>query len=98
MARVLGRHLAEAAATALVDTRVVAVNGARQVGKSTLIHALMKGRGGEERTLDDASTLAAARADPERFVRHDGLLAIDEVQRAPDLMLAIKGAVDRNDE
>ncbi len=95
MSRLLGRHLATAASAALADTRVVVVNGARQAGKSTLVHALMKGRAGEERTLDDASTLAAARADPNRFVQHDGLLAIDEVQRAPELMLAIKAAVDR---
>lgn len=96
MTRLLERHLAAAASMALADTRVVVVNGARQAGKSTLVHALMKGRGGEERTLDDGSTLAAARADPNRFVRHDGVLAIDEIQRAPELMLAIKAVVDRS--
>jgi len=96
MSRIFERHLAAAAAAALTDTRVVAINGARQAGKSTLVHALMKGRAGEERTLDDTTTLAAARADPHRFVRHEGLLAIDEVQRAPELMLAIKAAVDRS--
>ncbi len=98
MTRILERHLATAAVAALTDTRVVAVNGARQAGKSTLVHALMKGRTGEERTLDDATTLAAARADPNRFVRHDGLLAIDEIQRAPELMMAIKAVVDRSTE
>lgn len=98
MARILERHLATAAVAALTDTRVVAVNGARQAGKSTLVHALMKGRTGEERTLDDATTLGAARADPNRFVRHDGLLAIDEIQRAPELMMAIKAVVDRSTE
>lgn len=95
MSRIVVRHLATTASAALADTRVVAVNGARQAGKSTLVHALMKGRVGEERTLDDATTLASARADPNRFVRHEGLLAIDEVQRAPELMLAVKAAVDR---
>lgn len=98
MPRILERHLALAAASALTDTRVVAINGARQAGKSTLVHSLMKGRSGEERTLDDATTLAAARADPNRFVRHEGLLALDEVQRAPELMLAIKMAVDRSSD
>ncbi len=97
MSAYLKRHLEEAVAVALVDTRVVAINGARQVGKSTLVHALMKGRAHSEScTLDDAIVLAAARSDPVRFVRHDGLLAIDEVQRAPELMLAIKASVDRN--
>lgn len=97
MSRLVSRHLQRAVVAALGDTRVVAVNGARQSGKSTLVHAVMKKHGkGEERTLDDGTTLAAARADPRRFVQHEGLLAIDEVQRAPDLMLAIKAAVDHD--
>lgn len=98
MARLIQRHLATMVNAALADTRVVAINGARQAGKSTLVHALMKARSGEERTLDDGTTLAAARADPNRFVRHEGTLAIDEIQRAPELMLAIKQVVDRSNE
>lgn len=95
MTAYLKRNLEAATVHALGDTRVVTINGARQVGKSTLVHALMKRHKGEERTLDDGTTLAAARSDPTRFVRHDGLLSIDEIQRAPELMLAIKAAVDR---
>ncbi len=80
---------------ALADTRVVAVNGARQAGKSTLVRALLRRRpGSRERRLDRAVELQQARDDPNRFVRHDGLLAIDEVQRAPELILAIKASVD----
>lgn len=48
------------------------------------------------RYLDDAATRAAAESDPTRFVRHDGLLVIDEVQRVPELLLSIKDAVDRD--
>jgi len=82
-------------ADALADTRVVAVTGARQSGKSTLVKRALRTRpGAKERRLDRPSELQAARADPERFVRHDGLLVIDEVQRAPELMLAIKAEVD----
>lgn len=95
MSKLLGRHLEAGAREALDDTRVVAINGARQSGKSTFVHELMKKRAGEERTLDDGSTLAAARGDPNRFVRHDATLAIDEIQRAPELLLAIKAVVDR---
>jgi len=62
VSRILERHLASAAVAALADTRVVALIGARQAGKSTLVHRLMRGRSGEERTLDDATTLAAKRA------------------------------------
>lgn len=95
MSRLLRRHVDRVVSDALADTRVVAVVGARQAGKSTLVRSLLRGRDGAvERRLDRAIELAAARADPARFVRHDGLLAIDEVQRAPDLLLAIKAEVD----
>jgi predicted AAA+ superfamily ATPase len=80
----------------LEDTRVVVVNGARQVGKSTLAEAVLRKRsGGVARFLDDPVTQAAARADPTRFLQHDGLMLIDEVQRVPELWLAIKNLVDR---
>jgi predicted AAA+ superfamily ATPase len=80
---------------ALEDTRVVVINGARQSGKSTLARLVAKRLGQVEvRYLDDATTRAAAIADPAYFVRHDGLMMIDEVQRAPELMLAIKHEVD----
>lgn len=89
---------AEARLTAaLADTRVVAITGARQVGKSTLVKRALKGGEVLSRSLDKATELNAARADPLRFVRHGGLMAIDEVQRAPELMLAIKSVVDEDD-
>lgn len=92
------RHAEKAVIAALRDTRVVLVNGARQAGKSTLVKKVLKTHEGSRwRTLDDGVTLAAARADPARFVQHDDLLAIDEIQRAPELMLAIKAAVDRDE-
>ncbi len=92
------RHAEKAVLAALRDTRVVLVNGARQAGKSTLVKKVLKAHEGSRwRTLDDGVTLAAARADPTRFVQYDDLLAIDEIQRAPELMLAIKAAVDRDD-
>jgi predicted AAA+ superfamily ATPase len=82
---------------ALEDTRVVVVNGARQTGKSTLAEfALAKRDGGRARFLDEPGTREAAQSDPVRFVRHDGTLLIDEVQRVPDLWLAIKNEVDRD--
>jgi predicted AAA+ superfamily ATPase len=82
---------------ALADTRVVVVNGARQVGKSTLARSILKARpGAKELYLDDPAVLDAAREDPVGFVRHDELLLIDEVQRAPELLLPIKREVDRD--
>ncbi|TMR95132.1 ATP-binding protein [Nonomuraea basaltis] len=82
---------------ALADTRVVIVNGARQVGKSTLA-SLIVSRVDDTRQLylDDPAVLAAAEEDPVAFVQHDGVLMIDEIQRAPQLLLPIKHEVDRD--
>jgi uncharacterized protein len=77
---------------------VVFVMGAWQVGKSTLT-AVVAERDHPARilTLDDRGTRAAALADPVGFVAGlDSAVVIDEVQRAPDLLLAIKEAVDRD--
>jgi uncharacterized protein len=80
---------------ALSDTRVVIVNGARQTGKSTLVHHASRGLPEvTERHLDRASEREAANRDPDGFVRHSGLLVIDEVQRVPELILSIKAEVD----
>lgn len=95
MSRLLPRRASEAVTAALSDTRVVAVIGARQVGKSTLVRQLIREvPGARERRLDRADERDAARGDPDGFVAHSGLLALDEVQRVPDLFLAIKAVVD----
>jgi predicted AAA+ superfamily ATPase len=78
---------------ALADTRVVLLVGPRQAGKTTLAQA-MAGAGRAYQTLDNATTLAAARSDPSGFVRNLDRAVIDEIQRAPDLLLAIKESVD----
>ncbi len=62
---------------AVADTRVVTINGARQVGKSTLAKAVLRSYpGSTARSLDVATQRQAALSDPTRFVRHDGLLAV----------------------
>jgi predicted AAA+ superfamily ATPase len=63
--------------------------GARQVGKSTLVRSLVRERAGVvECNLDVALQLSGARSDPTRFVRHDGFMTIDEVQRTlPDALV-----------
>jgi uncharacterized protein len=72
--------------------------GARQVGKSTLVtRVAAEDHPARLHTLDDKATREAAIADPAGFVAgFDGPVVLDEVQRAPDLLLAIKEAVDRN--
>jgi len=82
--------------TALADTRVVAVLGARQVGKSTLTWRIATAdRPMAVVNLDDATLRDAAASDPAGFFAGYGRpVLIDEVQRAPDLLLAIKEIVD----
>lgn len=80
---------------ALADTRVVLISGPRQSGKTTLATDIAA----EEIpffTLDDATVLAAANDDPVGFLRGMDRAVIDEIQRAPDLLLAIKTEVDRD--
>jgi uncharacterized protein len=83
---------------ALADTPVVMLNGARQTGKSTLAKSLISEKHiGRYVTLDDASALAAAKHDPAGFISGLGeSTVIDEIQRAPELFVAIKADVDRN--
>jgi len=83
-----------AVAEALADTRVVLINGARQVGKSTLVRAVAGERAAEWRDLDLPQDRQSALEDPTGFVSFDGLMVIDEIQRAPELLLAIKATVD----
>jgi len=92
----LARDLAPALIAALDDLPVVVLTGMRQTGKSTLLTTTAKLRGRRYVTLDDFAQLEAARADPEAFIGGDEPLTIDEVQRAPELLLPIKRAVDRN--
>jgi uncharacterized protein len=91
----LGRRLAPAVRRALDVFPVVVVVGPRQVGKTTLVRS---GDVGAERvylTLDDLDLLEEARSDPERFLGRAARVTIDEIQRSPELLLAIKRAVDR---
>ncbi|BDP42612.1 hypothetical protein DAETH_25810 [Deinococcus aetherius] len=77
------------------DTPVILIVGARQVGKSTLAARLAPQAA--HFTLDDLSVLDAARRDPVGFVRDlPSPALLDEIQRAPELLLPIKASVDRD--
>lgn len=80
---------------ALSDTPVVLLIGPRRSGKTTLVQTV---RDRERRylTLDDPAVSSFASADPVGFVRGLDYAVIDEVQRAPELLLAIKKAVDED--
>ncbi|MDP9792099.1 putative AAA+ superfamily ATPase [Catenuloplanes nepalensis] len=97
MPDLIPRHAQALVNDALADTRVILVNGARQSGKSTLARlATAQNPATIMRLLDDPVTLLAAQDDPTSFVDHDGLMVIDEVQLAPDLLRPIKLKVDLN--
>ncbi len=74
---------------------VVVVTGARQTGKSTLVSHLLPG----DRTyltLDDLEVRTLAERAPDELVARPGPLILDEVQRVPDLLMAVKREVDRD--
>ena len=81
---------------ALVDTPVVLVHGPRQCGKTTLARMVGDAAGYTYITFDDDVQLAAARFDPVGFVADlPDKVVLDEVQRVPDLFLALKSVIDR---
>lgn len=81
---------------ALADTPVVVVNGARQVGKTTLVENLGYTGSSEVVTLDDSASRQAAHLDPRAFVQRPvDTLVIDEAQLEPALFRAVKAEVDR---
>jgi predicted AAA+ superfamily ATPase len=76
----------------------VVIEGARQVGKSALASLLSEYRTTVTFNLDNPAALDAARFDPIAFVAQggDNLMVIDEIQRFPELKLALKENIDRN--
>jgi predicted AAA+ superfamily ATPase len=74
---------------------VILIVGPRRAGKTTLVRTM----GEPDRTyvtLDDRTALDAARSDPTGFIRGLDRVTIDEIQRVPDLLLAIKKTVDED--
>jgi uncharacterized protein len=82
---------------ALDDSPVVLLHGPRQCGKTTLAQSVASDGDRRYLTLDDPATFLAVQADPAGFVLDlEGPVTIDEVQRVPELFLAIKQSVDRD--
>jgi len=94
-AQLITRFSNELISVALKDTPAVLVNGPRQCGKTTLVRNLLK-RQRAYVTLDDETMLSAALHDPAQFISQYDSVAIDEVQRAPDLLRAIKKSIDED--
>ena len=95
---IIERRATKLVEEALSDTPIAVILGARQVGKSTLAQGILGNIVSRYVTLDDPAQRAAASRDPVTFVDQfsRGCLGIDEVQRVPELVLALKATVDRN--
>lgn len=89
------RFVESRASEALSDTPVVLIVGPRRAGKTTLVRK-MEETNRTYITLDDQTVLDAAQADPVGFIRGLDQATIDEIQRAPELLLAIKKSVDED--
>ena len=90
------RHAETQVRAALDDTRIVAIVGPRQSGKTTLARRIAGDDGRPFITLDDEQFRRFAEDDPAGFVRSQPVAVIDEIQRAPALILALKMAVDES--
>ena len=105
------RHLTARVSVSLQDTPAVLVNGPRQCGKTTLVKQFAQMRSAQNPhgsglvgssgsmtylTLDDPAVLDAARFDPVGLLRQLDRAIIDEVQRAPQLLLALKLSIDQD--
>ncbi|MDR1635088.1 MAG: ATP-binding protein [Bifidobacteriaceae bacterium] len=98
MTDLLPRHLEPLARELLGVMPAILIEGARQVGKSTLAQLLAAGRTSVVANLDDEPTRAALVADPSYFLNRspDTLVVLDEIQRQPELTAAVKASIDRD--
>jgi uncharacterized protein len=95
--RLIPRQVRPNLVDALADSRIACLLGPRQSGKSTLARAVTTDEHPARYvTLDDPATLAQAKEDPTGFVAGSERMAIDEIQRVPELLLALKVVVDRD--
>ena len=82
---------------ALLRSPVVLLNGARQVGKTTLVLEFLKDKNFNYLTFDDEMVYLAAKSDPAGFISNlQKPVILDEVQRLPEIFLPIKMDVDKN--
>lgn len=93
--KTLPRLVDDALATRLRMMPAVVLTGARQTGKSTLVEKLVPGER-RYRSLDDFDVRDAARRDPEALLGGADPLTLDEIQREPGLLSAVKRAIDRD--
>jgi predicted AAA+ superfamily ATPase len=89
------RHMEAALTDRLGRSPVVVLSGARQTGKTTLVRGFPGSAGRRFETLDSLATLERAKREPEALILGSPPVTVDEIQRAPELLLGIKMDVDR---
>ena len=84
----------------LDNFRIVAINGPRQSGKTTLQKEIAKLKDYQYYTFDDEDTYNTASNDPSGFITFisKDKVAIDEVQMIPDIIPVLKMSVDDKNE
>ncbi|HET8862323.1 MAG TPA: ATP-binding protein [Solirubrobacterales bacterium] len=94
--QLLSRRVEHVARERLLDEPVIALQGPRAVGKTTLLRALAAGYGVDVIDLDDLATRSAVAADPGTFVEGPRPVCVDEYQHVPVVLDAIKAELNRN--
>lgn len=94
MPRYFERWITPLLQEAVRDHPVTVLTGARQVGKSTLLRNAEPFRNWRYHSLDDFDVLAQVRRDPQALWAGAKNIVLDEVQKAPELLSAVKRAVD----
>jgi predicted AAA+ superfamily ATPase len=92
----VARRLASVVETRMADEPVILLQGPRAVGKSTLLRELAEDVGAEVIDLDDLAVRDAVARDPGLFVGGERPVFIDEYQRAPIVLDAIKAELNRD--
>lgn len=90
------RWIAKRLVQAIEFSPVVVLTGARQTGKSTLLQQEYPFKDWPYFTLDDFAVRELAEKNPDELVSIHDRVVIDEVQKAPQLLSAIKKRVDRD--
>jgi uncharacterized protein len=96
LAGIVSRRLLDIALARLEDEPVIALQGPRTVGKSTLLGELARARRAQVVDLDDPAQREAVRTDPGTFVAGPAPVCIDEYQHVPEVLDAIKAELNRD--
>lgn len=92
----VARRLGAVALSRIEDEPVVLLQGARTVGKSTLLRWVADALDAEVLDLDDIAMREATRADPQTLVARTELVCIDEYQHVPEVLDVIKAELNRD--